>query len=120
MVVEQQQETSGLTDGEWLMGRFLSAKLQPGKPDEKGGKWPDKFVVTILTGERTRQIEYRDERTALAAVTDAVILLDRLGLIEATDTFVTFDDVKAMTPLLLAVGTRAAQKYVFYFGRSAR
>lgn len=100
-------EPISLTDGDWVRGQFLSAKVQSGKPrtDADGaviGKWPDKFIVTLLVGERTRQIEYRDEDAALAAF-------------NATN---WEDDVPKTTTVVLPVGHRAAKGFIFYFGRS--
>lgn len=94
--VERQPETSTQTDGLVLHGSFLSAKVQEGKPDDKGGKWPDRYIVTILSGDRTIQVEYRDEATAKEA-----------GAIK-----------EPMARVKLPVGVRAAKGFVFYFGRT--
>jgi len=79
-----------------VRGKFLSSAVQKGKPDDKGGHWPDKYIVTLLTGDRTVQIEYRDEASAVKAQAVA----------------------EPMTSLVLPVGVRAAKNYTFFYGRT--
>jgi hypothetical protein len=70
--------------------------VQHGKPREDGnGNWPDRQVVTLLTGDRTVQVEYSDDNAAKAAIGDP----------QPTD--------EVMVP----VGVRAAKGFVFYYGR---
>lgn len=88
---------ASLTDGLWLRGQFLSGKVQKGRPNPEGGNWPDRYIVTLLTGDRTVQIEYGNEEAARAALGPA------LGV--------------PTEEVVVPVGVRAAKGYVFYFGR---
>lgn len=90
---------ANLTDGLWLRGQYLSSKVQHGRPRDPekpdGERWPDRQIVTILTGDRTVQVEYANEDAAQAALGPAV----------ATD------------EVVIPVGVRAAKNFVFYYGR---
>jgi hypothetical protein len=98
MTAEALQDTYTLPDGLVLTGQLLSGKVQKGKTREDGeGHWPDRFIVTILTGDRTVQVEYKDEKTAKEYGAYA----------------------EALERVTIAVGVRAAKGYVFYFGRRA-
>lgn len=102
MAVETLPETSAPPAGLVLTGNYLSGKVQEGRDDGKGGRWPDRFIVTLLVGDRTVQVEYRDEKAAADAVAT--------GAWGATG--------EALFPVSLPVGVRAAKGFVFYFGRS--
>jgi len=95
-------DVNTLPDGLLLTGEFLSAKQQPGRARADGsGDYPGKFVVTILNGDRTTQVEYRDE-----AAFENMTGYD-LGTLEKTER------------VALPVGVRSAKGYTFYFGRNA-
>lgn len=99
MTASDSPEINDLPDGLTLSGKFLSTKVQHGKAIPDGdGYYPDKFIVTVLAGDRTVQVEYRDEAAAQAA-----------GAIAPAP----------MEPVVIPVGVRAAKGYVFYFGRMA-
>lgn len=100
---------SDMSEGLYVVGRFLSAKLEQGRPrkEKPGERWPDKFKVTILTGDRTVSVEYADEARARAAV------LIGAGM----DSSGPDGWPPAMAPVRLPVGTRSAQGYTFFFGR---
>lgn len=106
MAVETLPETSPRTAGLVLTGNYLSGKVDLGRDDGKGGRWPDKFVVTLLVGDRTAQVEYRNEDAASAAIIEGSTDSDRH---EAPDW--------TMLPVSLPVGVRAAKGFVFYYGR---
>lgn len=105
MAVETLPETLPQTAGLVLTGNYLSEKVQPGNEDGKGGRWPDRYIVTVLVGDRTVQVEYRDEAAAKEALAS--------GALEDHGPDMT------MCPVRLAVGVRAAKGYVFYYGRRA-
>lgn len=89
-------------EGLILYGQYLSTKTQEGRPRDAskpdGERWPDREIVTVLVGDRTYQVEYRDADAARAAV----------------------GNVQPTQPIALPVGTRAGGKYVFYYGRQGR
>lgn len=87
-------------DGLWLQGQFLSTKVQHGRPRANGeGNWPDRQIVTILTGDRTVQVEYRDETAVRAAFGGTM--------------------PQPTERVRIPVGNRAAKGFVFYYGRNA-
>lgn len=98
MAPESTQHASTLPDGLVLTGQFLSAKVQEGRDRPDGGKYPDRFVVTVLVGDRTMQVEYNSEANAALA----------LGARP--------EDIPPTERISLNVGTRGAKGYVFYYG----
>lgn len=94
-------DVNTLPDGLVLTGQFISAKQQNDRPSADGTRtYPGKYVVTLLNGDRTTQVEYRDERTFENMTGYAV------------------QDLDAMERIALPVGVRAAKGYAFYFGRN--
>lgn len=100
MTAETQRDGSIPQDGLVLSGMFVSARTQPGNDRPDGTKWPDKFNLTLLVGERTLQVEYRGQRECEAALGTSV------------------DDLAPMERVEVPVGVRAAKGYVFYYGRN--
>lgn len=97
--LEKPQQTFSLPDGQWLSGQFIGTSIQRGSPRQDGGVYPDKFIVSILSGTRSVQVEYKDEGAARAAFGGAMpTKLDRV---------------------LIPIGVRSAKGYTFFFGRIA-
>jgi len=103
---------TGYSDGLLVQGRILSAKLNPGRArnpnDESAGRWPDRFGITLLTGDRTVSVEYSDRGAAEAAFRAA-------GYLELGD----FDElITEQTRVTLPVGVRNVyQGRPFLYGR---
>jgi len=98
MAVSEQPETSTLPDGLVLTGQYLSGKVQEGNfiPDKPGERYPSRWVVSLLVGDRTMQVEFKNEEQARAY----------LGGV----------DPEPMDRVSMRVGTRGAKGYVFFYG----
>lgn len=90
-----------------MYGQLLSAKVREGRAREDGnGRWPDRFQLTLLTGDRTVSVEYRDEDAAIAAVRASGFMGELSGALN--------------THLALPVGVRSVyQGRPFLYGRRA-
>jgi hypothetical protein len=78
-----------------VTGQLLSLKVEKGNQKPDGSMWPDRYVVSLLIGDRTASVAYRTEEAALGALAGAA----------------------QMQMVALPVYVRAAKSYVFYDGR---
>jgi len=93
-------DVNTLPDGLLLTGAFLSAEQKADRHSPDGSKtYKGKYVVTLLVGDRTFQIEYRDENNVYELTGYEITALD------------------PMARVALPVGVRSAQGYTFYYGR---
>lgn len=84
-----------------LTGPFIMTKQQKDRESRDGSKtYPGKYVVTVLSGDRTVQVEYANER-AFTAMTGYVP-----------------SELAPQERIALPVGVRSAQGYTFFFGRN--
>lgn len=85
------------------MGQFLDAKQEADRTTPDGGRtFKGKYALTLLVGDRTFRVEYRDKAQCVEFIGE-----DPEGL-------------PRMERIALNVGVRSAQSYTFYYGRSTR
>jgi len=89
-----------------MIGRLVGARVQEGRPIPDGsGTYPAKFVVSVLNGDRTVQIEYKNEEAAFEA------------LREFDPGAPDIHSIKELIRVVLPIGIRSAKGFTFYFGR---
>lgn len=90
---------SATAEGLVVHGELRGGRIEEGRPRSGGeGNWPDRYIVSVLAGDETYRIEFRDEVTARSAVGESAAVGDVVAV---------------------PVSVRAAKGYVFYVARGA-
>jgi hypothetical protein len=96
-------EISTLPDGLTLVGQFLGSQQEADRTSPDGERtFKGKYTVTVLVGQQTMRVEYKDRAQCMEIVGEDV------------------ESIPRMERIALHVGVRSAQGYTFYYGRSAR
>lgn len=90
---------SAPTLGLVINGELRGGRIEEGRPRSTGeGSWPDRYLVSVLAGDDTFRVEFRDEASAKSAVGPDAGVGDAVSI---------------------PVSVRAAKGYVFYVARGA-
>lgn len=88
---------SASVEGLTVTGELRGGRVEEGRDRQSGeGRWPDRYILSVLAGDDTFRIECRDESAARALVGESAAL-----------------GAQVTIPVLV----RAAKGYVFYVAR---